>query len=43
MPGELEDVVFTIVRARIVNLLDRGTTILPRTTAFWNALVEERS
>ena len=43
MPGELDDVVFTIVRARIVNLLERGTTILPRTTAFWNALVEERS
>lgn len=43
MPHGLDDVVFEIVRARVRNLVERGTSVWPRTIAFWNTLVEERS
>ncbi len=43
MPAELDDVVFEIVRARVVDLVERGAEVLPRTLGFWNALVAERS
>lgn len=35
---DLDGVVREIVRARIEHLLARGSTVLPRTIAFWNAL-----
>lgn len=41
MPSELDDVVRAIVRARVGNLMERGTAVQPRTLEFWNALVEE--
>jgi 2-amino-4-hydroxy-6-hydroxymethyldihydropteridine diphosphokinase len=43
MPGDLDDVVLEIARARIANLLGRRASVLPRTLDFWNALVAERS
>jgi hypothetical protein len=43
MPGDLNDVVFEIARARIANLVGRRRSVLPRTLDFWNALVAERS
>lgn len=42
MPQEFDDVLIEVARARIENLLGRGTPIRPETTAFWNALVAER-
>jgi HD superfamily phosphohydrolase YqeK len=42
MPQALDDVVFEIARARITNLVERGSTIRPRSLAFWNALVTDR-
>jgi 2-amino-4-hydroxy-6-hydroxymethyldihydropteridine diphosphokinase len=41
MPGDFSAVLLEIARARIENLLARGTSVLPETTAFWNALVSE--
>ena len=41
MPAELDAVVREIARARLEHLLRRGSTVLPRTVAFWNALVGE--
>lgn len=43
MPDGLDDVVFEVVRARIANLFQRGTNVLPQTIAFWNTLVSERA
>jgi 2-amino-4-hydroxy-6-hydroxymethyldihydropteridine diphosphokinase len=43
MPAALDDVVYWIVQARLQNLLERGASVSPRTLAFWNALVRERS
>lgn len=43
MPEGLDDVVLEIVGARLRNLVERGTSVSPRTIAFWNRLVEERS
>jgi 2-amino-4-hydroxy-6-hydroxymethyldihydropteridine diphosphokinase len=43
MPGDLDEVVVEIVRARIANLVGRRASVLPRTLDFWNALVAERS
>ena len=39
MPHDMEDVLREVVRARIENLLERGSTVLPQTVAFWNELV----
>ena len=43
MPADLDDVVFTVARARIANLVERGMPMLSQTIGFWNALVSERS
>jgi len=43
MPEALDEVVREIARARIGNLLERGSTVHRRTMDFWNALVAERS
>jgi 2-amino-4-hydroxy-6-hydroxymethyldihydropteridine diphosphokinase len=43
MPHEMDLVLPAIVRARIQNLLDTWTSVLPETVGFWNALVAERS
>lgn len=43
MPGDFDEVVHDIARARIKNLLERDISVLPRTVGFWNALVEERA
>lgn len=40
MPGEKEDVLVEVVRARIAHLLERGKAVRGETMAFWNALVE---
>lgn len=40
MPGEREEVLVEVVRARIAHLLERGKTVRGETLAFWNALVE---
>lgn len=42
MPAELDDVVFEIVRARVMKLVERGEGVRPRTLEFWNHLVKER-
>jgi len=42
MPEDADGVLYEIVRARIRNLLERGSMLLPQTVAFWNVLVEER-
>jgi len=42
MPTDFDDVVYAIVRARIANLVERGTAVLPQTIHFWNSLVSER-
>ena len=42
MPDDPDGVLFEIVRARIRNLLERGSALLPQTVAFWNVLVEEQ-
>jgi len=41
MPGELVPVVTEIARARIENLVARGSPVLPETLGFWNALASE--
>jgi HD superfamily phosphohydrolase YqeK len=43
MPMDADDVVFEIVRARIMNLMERGGPVLHRTVLFWNRLAEERA
>jgi len=43
MPVELNEVVFEIVRARVSNLVERGSPMLPRTVRFWNRLAEEQA
>lgn len=43
MPGELDEVVFEILGARLRHRVERGGRILPRTLDFWNRLVEERA
>jgi len=40
MPEELDRVVFEIARARIANLVERGSPVHERTIGFWNALAE---
>ncbi len=42
MPAALDDVVRTIVRARIAHLMEAGHPIHPRTVAFWNTLAGEQ-
>ena len=42
MPQGLDEIIFEIAGARIANLVERRTTIVPRTIDFWNALVAER-
>ena len=41
MPGELDSVVREIAGARIGNLIERGSPVLPRTLTFWNTIVRE--
>ncbi len=41
MPEAIDDVVRTIVRARIDHLLESGNPIHPRTVGFWNTLSGE--
>ncbi|MGH7445246.1 MAG: HD domain-containing protein [Longimicrobiales bacterium] len=41
MPDAIDDVVRTIVRARIDHLLESGNRIHPRTVGFWNVLAGE--
>jgi HD superfamily phosphohydrolase YqeK len=41
LPGELDAVLFEIVRARIGHLRERTTSVLPETMGFWNALAGE--
>ena len=43
MPSEVDEVVFEIVRARIIKLAEGGAPLLPRTVRFWNRLAGERS
>lgn len=44
MPHAIDEVVLTILRARISHLMDAGSTIHPRTIGFWNTLaVEQRA
>jgi HD superfamily phosphohydrolase YqeK len=42
LPRELRPVVREVLGARIVHLIERGATIRPETTGFWNALAERR-
>jgi len=42
MPGAMRDVLRAVLAARICYLLDRGFTLRPETTAFWNRIVSER-
>jgi HD superfamily phosphohydrolase YqeK len=39
MPGDLDDVVREIVRARIEHLLQKGSAVPEQTVGFWNALL----
>jgi HD superfamily phosphohydrolase YqeK len=41
MPSEVNVVAREIAGSRIGNVVERGGTILPRTVAFWNRLVED--
>jgi HD superfamily phosphohydrolase YqeK len=41
MPHELNAVVFEIVRARLVHLVQEGSTLEARSIGFWNTLVGE--
>ena len=41
MPGQLEDVLREIVRARMGNLLERDMPVRPETVGLWNALCPE--
>lgn len=41
MPDALDDVLRTVLRARICYLMERGMTLLPETAAFWNRIVTE--
>jgi len=41
-PRELDAVALEVARARIGHLVARGRPLHPRSTGFWNALVEER-
>lgn len=41
MPSDFDTVVREIAGARIRNLVDRGSVILPRTVAFWNSITRE--
>jgi len=43
MPEELDSVCREVAGARISNLLERGSSLLPQTVGFWNALVGEDS
>jgi hypothetical protein len=43
MPEDLDAVCLEVAGARIRNLLERGSSLLPQTVGFWNALVGERS
>lgn len=42
MPGAMADVLRSVLYARICYLLERGMTMRPETTAFWNRIVSER-
>lgn len=42
MPDALEDVLCTVLPARICYLLERGMALRPETAAFWNRIVSER-
>ncbi|MEJ2187661.1 MAG: HD domain-containing protein [Gemmatimonadota bacterium] len=41
MPDDLDDVLRIVLGARIAYLLERGMTVRPETTAFWNQLASE--
>jgi HD superfamily phosphohydrolase YqeK len=41
MPDALDDVLRTVLGARICHLLERGMALRPETTAFWNRIVSE--
>jgi 2-amino-4-hydroxy-6-hydroxymethyldihydropteridine diphosphokinase len=41
MPEELTDVVRELVAARIVHLVERGSSMHPETVGFWNSLAVE--
>ncbi len=42
MPDEMDDVLRTVLRARICYLLERGMALRPETASFWNQIVSER-
>lgn len=42
MPHALDEVVFSILRSRIVHLMEAGSPIHPRTIGFWNTLAAEQ-
>lgn len=39
LPGEVDDVLPEVVRARLLHLIGRGGAVRPETMHFWNALV----
>ena len=41
MPADFDVVVREVAGARIRNLIDRGSPVLPRTMAFWNTMARE--
>lgn len=42
LPDALDDVLWTVLAARICYLTERGMALRPETTAFWNRIVTER-